>query len=99
MKITWTNNANEAVSKECHGPYSMDLAAFDINGVQMLEVDQPGFIEGNNCQTGLMKGQTGVWYTAFHSLDADFGWAAFDDYGGDVGYVVKDPNVTLSYME
>lgn len=96
VDITWTNNLPEAVSKECHGPYSMDLQAFDIQGREMLMTDQPGFIEGQECSTGLMQGQTGTWLTAFHGLDADFGWLAFDDYNGEPIFVVRDPSVTLS---
>lgn len=96
VDITWTNNLPEAVSKECHGPNAMDLQAFDIQGREMLMTDQPGFIEGQECSTGLMQGQTGTWLTAFHGLDADFGWLAFDDYNGDPIFVVRDPSVTLS---
>lgn len=98
VDITWTNNLPESVAKECHGPDAMDLHAFDVEGREMLMVEQPGFIEGQNCQTGLMQGQAGTWLTAFHGLDADFGWLAFDDYNGDPVFVVKDPNLEL-YQE
>ncbi|KUG51434.1 hypothetical protein AVL62_08760 [Serinicoccus chungangensis] len=98
VDITWTNNLSESVAKECHGPYAMDLHAFDVEGREMLMVEQPGFIEGQNCQTGLMQGQTGTWLTAFHGLDAEFGWLAFDDYNGDPVFVVKNPDLEL-YQE
>lgn len=94
--IEWTNNTNEAVDKECHGPYNFNLRVFDINGVEMTQVQQPGFIIGNNCDTGLQKGETGRWQTAFNGLDADFGWAVFEDFAGDASVVTLDPNLELS---
>lgn len=97
VRMRWINDLPEAVGKECHGPYSMDLRAFDIDGREMLMVDQPGYIEGQECSTGLMQGQEGVWMSAFRSLDAEFGWLAFEDYNGGVAAVVADPNVKLSF--
>lgn len=94
--ITWTNNTSEAVSKECHGPNAVRLEVFDVNGNQMLMVDQPGQIVGQNCSTGLLSGQTGKWLTAFRGLDADFGWAVFSDYQGGEELVTVDPNLKLS---
>lgn len=94
--ITWTNNSSEAVTKECHGPYSMDLRAYDIDGNEMLMFDQPGFIVGQNCSTGLLSGQTGTWLSGFRSLDADFGWATFSDYSGGEALVVLDPSLELT---
>ncbi|MDU0865399.1 hypothetical protein [Actinomyces urogenitalis] len=94
--IEWTNTTDEVVSKECHGPDMFDLTAYDINGAEMEMVDQPGFIEGQNCSTGLMKGETGRWQTAFRSLDADFGWAIFRDYAGEEAIVVLDPSLQLT---
>ncbi|WP_155875957.1 hypothetical protein [Actinotignum schaalii] len=93
--IDWTNTTNDAIMSECHGPYKFNLTAYDINGVQMLEVEQPGMIEGQNCSSGLLKGESGNWKTAFTSLDADFGWAIFEDYGGGRAIVVKDPSLDL----
>lgn len=95
VDITWTNNLPEAVGKECHGPYSMQLHAFDLEGREMLMTEQPGFIEGQECTTGLMQGQTGTWQSAFHSLDEDFGWLVFDDYNGEPVLVVLDPDLEL----
>ena len=71
------------------------LKAYDINGVEMMMVEQPGQIIGQNCSTGLLKGQTGTWLTGFRGLDADFGWAEFTDYAGGEAYVVLDPNIQL----
>ncbi len=93
--IEWTNNTNEAVTKECHGPDMMNLRVYDINGVEMLMVDQPGMIEGQECTTGLMKGETGTWMTAFTGPDSDFGWAVFEDYAGDQAVVTLDPDLEL----
>lgn len=97
VRMRWINDLPEAVGKECHGPYSMDLRAFDIDGREMLMVDQPGYIEGQECSTGLMQGQEGVWMSAFRSLDAEFGWLAFEDYNGGMAAVVADPNIELSF--
>ena len=63
----------------------------------MLKVDQPGYIEGQNCSTGLMQGQTGRWQTAFRGLDEEFGWLVFDDYNGEEAIVVLDPDLELYY--
>jgi len=97
VDITWTNNLPEAVEKECHGPYSMNLQAFDVQGREMLMVDQPGYIEGQECSTGLMQGQTGTWLSAFRGLDDDLGWLVFDDYNGEEAVVTMDPNMKLYY--
>lgn len=97
VDITWTNNLPEAVGKECHGPYAMDLQAFDVQGRQMLMVDQPGYIEGQECSTGLMQGQTGTWLSAFRGLEDDLGWLVFDDYNGEEAVVTMDPNMKLYY--
>lgn len=97
VDITWTNNLPEAVAKECHGPYAMDLRAYDLQGREMLKVDQPGYIEGQNCSTGLMQGQAGRWQTAFRGLDEEFGWLVFDDYNGEEAIVVLDPDLELYY--
>jgi len=94
--ITWTNTTSETVDKECRGPYMFDLTAYDVNGNEMEMVDQPGFIEGQNCSTGLVNGETGRWQSAFYSLDADFGYAVFVDYTGGEAYVVTDPAITLT---
>ncbi len=93
--IEWTNNTNEAVAKECHGPDMFSLSVYSIDGVEMLMVDQPGMIEGQECSTGLMKGETGTWMTAFTGPDADFGWAVFTDYAGGEAVVVLDPELVL----
>ena len=93
--IEWTNNTNEAVTKECHGPDVFDLRVYDIDGVEMLMVDQPGMIEGQECTTGLMKGETGTWMTAFTGMDTDFGWAVFTDYAGGRAIVTLDPTLEL----
>lgn len=97
VDITWTNNLPEVVSKECHGPYSMRLHAYDLQGREMMMVEQPGFITGQECSTGLMQGQTGRWQSAFHSLDEEFGWLVFDDYNGEEAVVVLDPELELYY--
>lgn len=97
VDIAWTNNLAEAVAKECHGPYAMDLRAYDLQGREMLKVDQPGYIEGQNCSTGLMQGQTGRWQTAFRGLDEGFGWLVFDDYNGEEAIVVLDSDLELYY--
>lgn len=93
--IEWTNNTDEAVEKECHGPYMFDLQVYDVNGVEMLMVDQPGMIEGQECTTGLMKGETGTWMSAFTGPDSDFGWAVFTDYAGDRAIITLDPDLEL----
>ncbi|MFC4555883.1 hypothetical protein [Georgenia faecalis] len=97
VDITWTNNLAEAVEKECHGPYSMDLRAFDLQGREMLMVDQPGYISGQNCTTGLMQGQSGTWLTAFRGLDEEFGWLLFEDYNGEPALVTLDPSLELRF--
>lgn len=99
VDITWTNNLPEAVGKECHGPYAMQLRAFDLQGREMLMAEQPGMIEGQECSTGLMQGQTGRWQSAFHGLDQEFGWLVFEDYNGEPAAVVLDPDLELSYNE
>lgn len=97
VDITWTNNLPEAVGKECHGPYAMQLRAFDLQGREMLMAEQPGMIEGQECSTGLLQGQTGRWQSAFHGLDEEFGWLVFEDYNGEPAVVVLDPDLELSY--
>lgn len=99
VDITWTNNLPEAVSKECHGPYAMQLRAYDLEGREMLMADQPGMIEGQECSTGLLQGQTGTWLSAFHGLNADFGWLVFEDYNGEPAAVVLDPDLELYFNE
>ncbi|WP_347042004.1 hypothetical protein [Brachybacterium nesterenkovii] len=94
--IDWTSTTDAAVAKECHGPDMFELHVFDITGTEMLMVDQPGMIEGQECSSGLARGQTGKWYTAFRGADADFGWAVFMDYAGGEAYVVKDPAIVLT---
>lgn len=93
--IEWTNNTLDAVAKECHGPDMFDLRAYDVDGVEMLMVDQPGMIEGQECSSGLRQGETGTWYTAFYGGDAEFGWAAFTDYSDDDAVVTLDPSLEL----
>lgn len=97
VDMEWTNNSAEAVSKECHGPNSVRVYAFDIDGNEMMMVDQPGYIADQECSTGLMTGQTGRWQTAFRSLDADFGWLVFDDFEGAMEFVTLDPDLELSF--
>lgn len=99
VDITWTNNLPEAIKKECHGPYAMELKAFDLQGREMLMVDQPGYIKDQDCSTGLMQGATGRWQTGFHSLDEEFGWLVFDDYNGELAAVVLDPDLELYYED
>lgn len=94
--IEWTNNTLDAVEKECHGPYNFDLQVYDINGAEMLMVDQPGMIEGQNCSTGLRQGETGTWYSAFYGSEAEFGWAIFTDYAGGEAFVTIDPDIELT---
>lgn len=94
--IDWTNTSSGAVAKECHGPDMFELHAYDITGTEMLMVDQPGMIEGQECSSGLTKGQTGKWYTAFRGADMDFGWAVFTDYAGGDAVVVLDPALELT---
>lgn len=93
--IEWTNNTSEAVSKECHGPDMMNLRVYDIDGVEMLRVSQPGMIEGQECGTGLMKGETGTWMSGFTGPDSEFGWAVFEDYAGGEAVVTLDPDLEL----
>lgn len=95
LDIEWTNNSKEAVEKECHGPYSFDLKVYDVQGVEMLEVDQPGMIEGQNCSSGLRQGQAGTWLSAFYGGEAEFGWAVFIDYEGGDAFVALDPDLEL----
>ena len=95
FEIEWTNNTLEAVGKECHGPDMFDLQVYDINGAEMLMVDQPGMIQGQNCSTGLRQGETGSWYTAFYGSSADFGWALFTDYAGEEAVITLDPELEL----
>lgn len=93
--IEWTNNTKEAVKKECHGPYAFDLRVYDVDGAEMLMVDQPGYIEGQECSSGLRQGETGTWYTAFYGSEADFGWAVFTDHAGGEAIVTLDPSLEL----
>lgn len=95
LDIEWTNNTLEAVQKECHGPDMFDLMVYDLDGAEMLMVDQPGMIEGQECSSGLRQGETGTWYTAFYGGPADFGWAVFTDYGGGEAVVTLDPELEL----
>ncbi|WP_434080512.1 hypothetical protein [Sanguibacter sp. Z1732] len=97
VDITWTNNLSEVIEHACHGPYSMQLHAFDLEGREMLIVDQPGYIAGQDCSGGLMQGQTGRWQSAFHSLDEEFGWLLFDDYNGEIAVVTLDPDLELYF--
>lgn len=75
----------------------MQLSAYDLQGREMLRAEQPGMIEGQECSTGLLQGQTGRRQSAFHSLDEEFGWLAFDDYNGAPAAVVLKPNLQLTY--
>lgn len=95
LEIAWTNNTLDAVEKECHGPDMFDLQVYDVDGVEMLMVDQPGMIEGQNCATGLRQGETGTWLSAFNGGEADFGWALFTDYAGEDAVVTLDPALEL----
>lgn len=95
LDIEWTNNTKDAVKKECHGPYSFDLRVYDVDGVEMLMVDQPGRIEGQECSSGLRQDETGTWYTAFYGSEAEFGWAVFTDYAGGEAIVTLDPSLEL----
>lgn len=95
LDIEWTNNTKEAVKKECHGPYAFDLRVYDVDGAEMLMVDQPGQIEGQECSSGLRQDETGTWYTAFYGSEADFGWAVFTDYAGGEAIVTLDPSLEL----
>lgn len=95
LDMEWTNNTKEAVKKECHGPYSFDLRVYDVDSAEMLMVDQPGRIEGQECSTGLRQGETGTWYTAFYGSEAEFGWAVFTDYAGGEAIVTLDPSLEL----
>lgn len=97
VDITWTNNLPDAVGEECHGPYEMHLQAFDLQGREMMMVEQPGYIQGQECATGLMQGQTGRWQSAFRSLDEEFGWLIFNDFNGEEAVVVLDPDLELYY--
>lgn len=97
VDMTWTNNLPEAVGKECHGPYAMQLQAYDLQGREMLMAEQPGMIEGQECSTGLLQGQTGRWQSAFHGLDEEFGWLVFTDYNGEPAAVVLDPDLELYF--
>lgn len=94
--IEWTNNTLDAVKKECHGPYKFDLRVYDIDGAEMLMVDQPGRIDGQNCSTGLRQGETGRWQSAFYGRDAEFGWAVFIDYADEEAFVTIDPDIELT---
>ena len=95
VKITWTNTQNEVADKDCFGPATMQLAAYDVDGVEMPSVDQPGWIEGNTCSS-LMKGEGGTWITAFRGPDSEFGWLEFDDYNGIPSFVTLDPRLVLT---
>lgn len=95
LDIEWTNNSKEAVKKECHGPYAFDLRVYDVDGVEMIMVDQPGYIEGQECSSGLRQGETGTWYSAFYGGEAEFGWAVFTDYAGGEAIVTLDPSLEL----
>lgn len=96
LDIEWTNNTLDAVAKECHGPDMFDLRVYDIDGAEMLMVDQPGMIEGQECSSGLRQGETGTWYTAFYGGTSDFGWAIFTDYAGEEAVVTLDPTLELT---
>ncbi|VDG77229.1 Uncharacterised protein [Actinobaculum suis] len=95
LKTNPAHNRNEAVTKECFGPDTFYLRVYDINGVEILRAENTGSIEGNNCRTGLMKGETGTWRTAFNGPDSEFGWAVFEDYEGEESIVTLDPNLEL----
>ncbi|WP_270407818.1 hypothetical protein [Brachybacterium paraconglomeratum] len=96
LDIEWTNNTLDAVAKECHGPDMFDLRVYDLDGAEMLMVDQPGMIEGQECSSGLRQGETGTWYTAFYGGTSDFGWAIFTDYAGEEAVVTLDPTLELT---
>lgn len=96
FEIEWTNSTDEAVAKECHGPDMFQIQAFDLNGTEMLMVDQPGMIRGQNCSTGLRNGETGTWLTAFIGRSETFGWAVFTDFAGGEAVVTLDPTLVLT---
>lgn len=98
LEIKWKNNLNEAADSACFGPHDVYLRVYDINGVEMLEDDDSVHISGNDCSTGLMKGETGTWRTAFHGKKEDFGWVVFDDFNGEASYVTLDPDLELKQV-
>lgn len=95
LKVRWKNNTKEAALGACFGPSNVQLRVYDIDGVEMLGDDESVHIKGNDCDTGLMKGETGTWLKAFHGTKADFGWAVFEDYKGENSYVTLDPDLQL----
>lgn len=99
LTMEWKNTTDEVVYKGCFGPDMFDLRVFDVDGVEMAEVEQPGYIKGTNCDQDLMKGDTATWMTAFYSKGDTFGWAEFEDYAGDNAIVVADPDLELNFTD
>ncbi|MDN6428430.1 MAG: hypothetical protein L0J79_01155 [Propionibacterium sp.] len=93
FKITmeWTNKSNDAVDKKCFGPYSVTMSVYDTDDHEMLSDSNSGFIPGNDCDTGLMTGQTGPWLVAYHGLaNAEVGYIIFQQGTDMEAVVVKD---------
>lgn len=93
FKITmeWTNKSNDAVDKKCFGPYSVIMSVYDTDDHEMLSDSNSGFIPGNDCNTGLMTGQTGPWLVAYHGLaNAEVGYIIFQQGTDMEAVVVKD---------
>lgn len=98
LKMNWTNLSNEAVSKVCWGPYTVDVSLFDTQGREMLLDNGSGGIVGNECSTGLMTGQSGDWYAAYQGLaDAEIGYAVLSDHRSEPVAVAFADGLTLTF--
>lgn len=98
LTMNWTNTGTEAVQKVCFGPDTVDIRVYDQDDREMLFDTDSGHIEGNECSSGLMSGQTGLWLSAYQGLaDSTPTYAVITDYlGGEDQYVALAEGVELS---
>lgn len=101
LSMEWTNLSDEAVSKVCHGPYTVEVEVYDTEDRQMLRSDESGHIPGNECSDGLLTGQSGEWFVAYTGLeDAEIGYVAVaEGYDERPQVVILDESVSLSWAD
>lgn len=101
LSMEWTNLSEEAVSKVCHGPYTVEVEVYDTQDRQLLRNDESGHIPGNECSDGLLTGQSGKWFLAYTGLeDAEIGYIAVaEGYDERPQVVILDDSVSLSWND
>lgn len=98
ITMEWTNLSNEAVSKKCFGPYTVDMRVYDNQNREMLLSNDSGHIVGNDCSNGLLTGQSGPWIVAYQGLEgAELGYITFQRGYTDMPKIVLvDENLTMT---